>query len=31
MIQKLKEQASQLRIEVSKALETLGPKHPEDH
>ena len=28
MIQKLKEQASQLRIEVSKALETLGPKHP---
>jgi polysaccharide biosynthesis transport protein len=28
MIQKLKDQAAQLRIEVSKALETLGPKHP---
>ena len=28
MIQKLKEQASQLRIEMTKALETLGPKHP---
>jgi uncharacterized protein involved in exopolysaccharide biosynthesis len=28
MIQKLKSQAADLRIEVSKALETLGPKHP---
>jgi uncharacterized protein involved in exopolysaccharide biosynthesis len=28
MIQKLKEQASQLRIEMTKGLETLGPKHP---
>jgi polysaccharide biosynthesis transport protein len=28
MIQKLKAQASDLRIEISKALETLGPKHP---
>jgi polysaccharide biosynthesis transport protein len=28
MIQKLKGQAADLRIEVSKALETLGPKHP---
>jgi uncharacterized protein involved in exopolysaccharide biosynthesis len=28
MIQKLKEQGADLRIEVSRALETLGPKHP---
>ncbi len=28
MIQKLKEQAADLKIEVSRALETLGPKHP---
>jgi polysaccharide biosynthesis transport protein len=28
MIQKLKSQASDLRIEISKALESLGPKHP---
>ena len=28
MIQKLKEQGADLRIQVTKALETLGPKHP---
>ena len=28
MIQKLKAQAADLRIEVSRALESLGPKHP---